>query len=110
MINENDNYNEPKIDVTGEVDALSDERKSRCLKRAANKFNIDLESVDWEELEANQEFCSEFELQLKMAALSDMFEELQKDGLIEAQGVNEDGELLWGLTEKGIKQVESMEQ
>lgn len=106
-MNDNYDYDENKLDVSNEVEELSDERKSKCLFRAARELNIDLETASLEELEQNDEFCAEYELQLKMAVLSDMFEELQKDGLIEFQGVNEDGEILYGLTEKGIKRVES---
>lgn len=94
---------EKQLDITDEVEALSDEKKMECMERALINLGIDPEG----EFEETPELTREFAEQLKVAAVEVIVGKLQSEGLIEMKGVDENGEITFGLTEDGQRYCQS---
>jgi hypothetical protein len=99
--NDNDDFKE-LIDISETVDKLDDDIKFACFKRAVTKLDLDPDDIDLE----NEELEKAFGEELKIAGIENIFGRLHKEGLLEASGVDEKGEITYKLTDAGIQYCE----
>lgn len=94
----NDNEFDPLVDITEEVEALDEEIKFECFKRAMHKLGYD----EGDEVPVeSEELFEAFSEELKTAAIEQIFGNLYKEGLLEASGVDDKGEITYSLTDAG---------
>lgn len=84
-------------DITPIVETFSQERWEVAIERAFRVLGSDADPE-------SDEFIEEVAKQLKLMVFKDAARDLEAKGVIEAVGIDEDGEIQWALTE-GAKRV-----
>lgn len=106
-----------KIDVTDLVEELSAQQMLICLARAARKLGYPVEvhenqivferEEDQEALDEDENLIEAFDFELRAMVATQMMDALHADGVIRADGVDDEGSINWVLTEDGKTELGS---
>ena len=99
-----------KIDITKDIDEMSDERHMIAASRAFRQLGIEYqaglgsnivvdlgEEGDLDLLLGSELFLSAYEEELKRLVAADTIRSLERKGAIEATGINKDGQINYSL-------------
>lgn len=93
---DNEYYGDPDgIPIDDWVETLSEERKTVLACRAAQAMGRDVDDWPMPEEPLYVVFEAEFSKQLQLAAAADLVHGLERRGEIEANGLGEDGSVMW---------------
>jgi hypothetical protein len=97
-----------KIDISDEVDALSEEKFEIAVQRACHRYGIDFDDIA--EYADNDDFQQIVIDEVKYMVVKDIIGKLHAEGLIEPSEITEEGEIKYGITEAGKEAFDAYKQ
>lgn len=104
---------DPNFNIDVPIEPLPGEDEANTFFRYLREQNVisgddeDNLQVDWERAEELDPNIARFLMACQLGDVDNILHDLEQEGLLYSS-VNDNGELIWGLTEKGKAEVENL--